>query len=61
MKHYEIYRLDDPKWVSGAQYAESPEEALEKEAKLYPDCIVDTGILTLINQNGAHGVREAIA
>lgn len=58
MRTYEIYSLDTPSSVSSIQQANTPEEALTKEAALDPSCIVDTALLTLINQRGAHGARE---
>jgi len=56
---YEMFLLSDPQRVIGIQRASSPEEALEKEAKLHPEHILDTTILTLITRQGAIGPRAA--
>lgn len=58
-KHYEIYRLDDPDWVSGMHHANGPLEALQMEQRLYPGSTIDPSTLTFSNEFGCHGVREA--
>lgn len=57
MNSYEIYRLDAPEQVVSFQRANSPEEALEKEARQRPDSLLDTTLLTLLDRGGAYGPR----
>lgn len=56
---YEIYRLDDPSQVVGRHRTEGPEEAMAAEAERRPGCMMDSTLLTLIDQTGAYGVRAA--
>ena len=53
MNTYDIYRLETPEQVVSHQQANSPEEALEKEARQRPDSLLDTTLLTLLDRDGA--------
>lgn len=57
MNTYDIYRLDTPDQAVSHQQANSPEEALEKEARQRPDSLLDTTRLTLLDRDGAYGPR----
>lgn len=61
MNTYDIYRLETPEHVVSHQQANSPEEALEKEARQRPDGLLDTTLLTLLDGDGAYGPRLARA
>ena len=61
MNTYDIYRLETPEQVVSHQQANSPEEALEKEARQRPDSLLDTTLLTLLDRDGAYGSSIARA